>query len=327
MTEAVTELTEALEEFRSASEKLDDISKIEDRLKDVETKLNRPKMARSMEDRRPGGHGSASGSDDGYETRDAKAQFTKAIAGQIEMRDMSIGVNADGGHTVPLQIDSMILDQLVDISPVRQVAEVVQTETSNYKKLINARGTTSAWVGETDTRSATSTPQFEAVEPPGGELMAYPAITNWLLQDSAFNLDSFIRENVATEFAVQEGAAFISGDASNKPRGFLSKPTATTGDDVRAFGTLQEMAAAGTTAVTGDELVDLLYTLRPSYRQGDGVAWMMNSTTAAVIRKLKDGDGNYLWAQGLQAGQPSTLLGYRVVEAEDMPDMAADAYP
>ncbi|PZP16871.1 MAG: phage major capsid protein, partial [Sphingomonas hengshuiensis] len=126
------------------------------------------------------------------------------------------------------------------------------------------------------------------------------------------------------EFAKAEGAAFVNGNGTNRPRGFLASPTVATGDATRAFGTLQYLAsgAAGDFAANPqDRLIDLVQSLRAPYRQG--AVFVMNSATLARIRKFKTSDGAFIWSPGLAAGQPATLLGYPVVEAEDMPDIAA----
>lgn len=255
----------------------------------------------------------------------AKTELRALMRGEV--RAMSIGTPGDGGHAVPEQIDRMVASQLLDVSPIRRIASVVTTASSDYKKLVNVRGATSGWSAETGTRSATDTPTLEQVTPPGGELYAYASATNWLLDDAMFDVEAFLRQNVVDEFALQEGAAFVAGNGTNKPKGFATYTTAATADASRAFGTLEHHLAAATGAATGDELIELVYKLRPSYRQGEGVAWVMNSTTASVIRKLKDAEGRYLWSDSLTAGQPAQLLGYAVVEAEDMPDLGAGALP
>ena len=134
---------------------------------------------------------------------------------------------------------------------------------------------------------------------------------------------------IATEFAKAEGSAFVNGDGVDKPKGFLTYTTAATSDATRAFGSLQYVAsgAAGGLPATNPEnkLLDLVHSLRAPYRQG--AVWVMNSSTLATIRKFKTADGAFIWTPGLVTGQPDTLLGYPVVESEDMPDIAANATP
>ncbi|MFO7853940.1 MAG: phage major capsid protein [Paracoccaceae bacterium] len=277
--------------------------------------------ARARAARRPLTRGSASGID----LPDALAEMRSVLRG--ETRALS-GVTATaGGNAVPAEIDRIIQDELRDISPMRRVAEVVASNSGDYTKLVSTGGAGSGWAAEDDTRSATSEPDIQAVQPPGGEVYAYASASRWLLEDAVFDVSAWLRDNVTTAFGVAEGAAFVGGDGADKPKGLTSYTTAATADGSRTFGTLEHVLAASPTAVTGDELIGLVYKVRPVYRQGEGVGWMMNSTTASAIRKLKDADGRYLWTDSLAAGQPPTLLGWPVIEAEDMPDMGADALP
>ena len=249
-----------------------------------------------------------------------------------DTRAMTIGSGADGGVTVPKEIDAAIADQLRDISPMRRLASVVSVSTSDYRKLVNKRGSAANWRGETEDVTETGTPGFAEIIPPIGELNAMPKVSQHLLDDSQFDVAGLIISDLADLFGQKEGAAFISGDGTNKPKGFLSYGTpVTTADASRAFGVLQYVAsgAAGAFASTdpADALVNLVYKLRPAYRSGEGVGWMMNSTTASVIRKFKDSTGRFLWTDSLVEGQPPQLLGFPVHEAEDMPDVAANSFP
>ena len=130
------------------------------------------------------------------------------------------------------------------------------------------------------------------------------------------------------EFARAEGAAFVNGTGINQPDGFLNAPATAAADSVRSFGTLQYVGsgdADGFDANPDARLIDLVHTLKAGHRQG--ASFVMNSATLAEVRKLKTADGAFLWQPGLVEGQPDRLLGYPVVEAEDMPDIAAGAYP
>lgn len=245
----------------------------------------------------------------------------------LELKALSIGVDADGGFAVPEELDHSIENLLKDISPIRRIANVVQIGSANYKKLVNLSGAASGWVSESAARTETATPTFAEVVPTLGEIYANPAATQQMLDDAFFNVEEFLAEELAQEFGAQEGAAFVNGDGVNKPTGFLQAPTATTDDASRAFGTLQYQAtgvdADFPAADPSDILVDLIYDLRPVYRAG--AVFVMNTNLIAEIRKFKDLDGNYLWRPGLADGVPATLLGYAVVEAEDMPDKASNS--
>ena len=245
-----------------------------------------------------------------------------------EVKSLSGATLADGGYAVPQELDALIASQLMDISPIRRLAQVVQVGTSGYRKLIATGGTASGWVAETAGRPETDAPQFEEIAPPTGELYANPAASQAMLDDAAFDIEGWLASEIAMEFARAEGAAFVNGNGTNRPMGFLSAPAAATTDGARPFGTLQYVASGdggGFDANPDAKLIDLVHTLKSGHRQG--ASWVMNSATLAEVRKLKTTDGALLWQPGLVEGQPDRLLGYPVVEAEDMPDIAANAFP
>ena len=242
----------------------------------------------------------------------------------IELKSLSGASGPEGGFAVPQEIDGLIGATLRDISPIRAIATVVQTGSAGYRKLVTTGGTPSGWVSETAGRPETDTPDFNEIAPPTGELYANPAASQMMLDDAAFDVEAWLADEIAREFAQAEGAAFVSGSGVNQPRGFLNAAVTDENDDVRAFGALQYVASGASGGFASeDALVDLVHTLRPAYRQG--ASFVMNSATLARIRKFKTADGAFLWQPSLAQGQPATLLGYPVVEAEDMPDIAADS--
>ena len=230
----------------------------------------------------------------------------------LEMKAFT-GVTGDaGGFAMPREIDARIDATLKSISPIRAIANVVKVGSAGYRKLITTGGTPS--------------PSFVEIAPPMGELYANPTATQAMLDDAMFDAEQWLAEEIATEFARAEGAAFVSGNGTNRPKGFLQAPVAATGDATRAFGTLQYLpsGAAGDFSTNPQErLIDLVQSLRAPYRQG--AVFVMNAATLARIRKFKTADGAFVWQPSLAQGQPATLLGYPVVEAEDMPDVAANA--
>ena len=245
-----------------------------------------------------------------------------------EVKSLSGAVLADGGYAVPREIDERISAQLRKMSPIRAIAQVVQVGSAGYRKLITTSGVASGWVSETGARPETQTPKFAEIAPPWGDLYANPAASQAMLDDAAFKLDDWLANEIAAEFARAEGAAYVGGTGTNQPRGFLAAPTALTGDATRTFGTLQHVASGNATGFdTSPELklIDLVHALKAGHRQG--ASWVMNSATLAQVRKLKAADGSFLWQPGLTEGQPNRLLGYPVVEAEDMPDVGAGAFP
>ena len=247
---------------------------------------------------------------------------------ETEIKSLTGAVPADGGYAVPREIDALIASELKTVSPIRALAQVVQVGSAGYRKLVATGGTASGWVSEGSARPETQTPHFAEVAPPSGELYANPAASQAMLDDAAFDLETWLAGEIAMEFARAEGTAFINGTGLNQPLGFLKSPITNQADGVRAFGTLQYVAsgdAANLGSAVELALIDLVHTMKPGHRQG--ASWVMNSATLADVRKIKTDDGAFLWQPGLVDGQPDRLLGYPVVEAEDMPDVAAGAYP
>jgi HK97 family phage major capsid protein len=252
--------------------------------------------------------------------------FLRSGSGGVEMKAFTGASDAAGGLAVPQELDALIDATLKSISPIRSIANVVKVGSAGYRKLVTSGGTESGWAAETGARDETDTPVFNEVAPAMGELYANPAASQAMLDDALFDVEAWLADEIAREFAAAEGAAFVSGNGTNKPKGFLSATVSTANDAARTFGQLQYIASGAAGAFPAspeDKLIDLVQALRPPYRQG--ASWVMNSSTLARIRKFKTSDGAFLWTPSLAAGQPATLLGYPVVEAEDMPDVAANS--
>ena len=241
----------------------------------------------------------------------------------LEAKAMSFGSNADGGYLVPPEIESEIGQRLAAISPVRAIAGVRTISGNVYKKPFMTAGPAVGWVGETDARAQTASPALDELSFPAMELYAMPAATATLLEDSAVNIDEWLAQEVEQMFAAQEGTAFVTGDGINKPKGFLAYTTVA--DALWSWGNIGYVAsgAAGAFPASNpsDALVDLIYAAKAGYRQN--ASFVMNRKTQSVIRKFKDTTGHYLWQPPAVAGGKATLLSFPVVEAEDMPDIAA----
>lgn len=273
--------------------------------------------------KRPDGTGTKAAS----EHKTAFMQFVRkgveAGLGDLQAKALQIGVESDGGFAVPEELDRSIIELLRDTSPMRQVCNQITVGTPEYKRLVNLGGNGAGWVGETAARPATNTPTLGNISAFMGELYANPQATQTSLDDMFFDAEGWLSSEVGRDFSEKEGNAFLLGDGVNKPKGLLAYPLLTTGDDVRAFGSLQKLITGTAGTVTGDNLIDLIHALKAGYRANG--TWMMGNLTVAYMRKLKDSEGNYLWRPGLEAGAPSVLLGYGITENEDMPDVAADA--
>jgi HK97 family phage major capsid protein len=251
----------------------------------------------------------------------------RGIEAGLETKAIGSSTDAIGGYAVPEEIDRTIDETLLAISPIRAIANVVKVGSAGYRKLIATGGTPSGWVAYEAARPETNTPAFTEIVPAAGELYANPAASQQMLDDAMFDVEKWLAHEIATEFARAEGFAFVRGTGTSQPLGFLSSPNATTADGVRPMGTLQTIgtgvAGAFPASNPADKLIDLVQTLRSPYRQG--AVFVMNSATAAAIRKFKTSDGAFLFQPSLQAGSPATLLGYPLIEAEDMPDIAANS--
>jgi HK97 family phage major capsid protein len=233
-----------------------------------------------------------------------------------------------GGFALPEFIERQIARLSVDMSPIRQIATVRTVSTPDYKELFDVNGATFEWVGETDTRNQTNTPDLREVIPTFGMASAKPQASEESLDDLFFNVEQWLIESAAEAIAQGEGAAFIAGNGTKKPTGFLAGPTpVTTADATRAFGTLQYIASGQAAAMptSADVFYDLVYGIRARYRMN--AQWVTSKAVLAAMRKYKDSTGQYLWQPALTAGQPATFLGYGITEAEDMPAVAANSFP
>ena len=246
---------------------------------------------------------------------------------QFEKKALSYGSDPDGGYLVPDETAAEIGRRLSLASPIRSIAGIQQVSAAVYKKPFSVTGPQTGWVAETEARPETAAPGLAELKFPTMELYAMPAATSSLLDDAAVDIDAWLASEVETAFAEQESTAFINGDGNNKPRGLLDHPAIA--EDSWSWGNLGYIA----TGVDGDfaadnesdTLIDTIYALKAGHRQSAN--WVMNRRTQAEIRKLKDADGNYLWQPPATAGERAQLMGFPVVEAEDMPDIAAGATP
>ena len=244
---------------------------------------------------------------------------------ELEAKAFSAGTGADGGYLVPPETDTEIGRRLSVVSPIRSLATVRQVSGAVLKKPFSPAGLTAGWVAETASRPQTATPQLSELSFPTMELYAMPAATQALLDDAAVDIETWISGEVDIVFAEQEGTAFTTGDGTNKPKGFLAYTTAA--ESAWTWGKIGYIVTGVSGALPAsnpsDVLIDLVYALKAGYRAN--ARFVLNRRTQAAIRKLKDADGNYLWQPAAVAGGEASLLGFPVSEAEDMPDIGANA--
>lgn len=332
--EVAKELKGAFEDFKKSNDKeLESIKAEKNKLEEKTNQLNEKlgeidKLKADLEKeikefKRPGGT-------KGTEVSAHKQAFGQMLRkgiedglGDLQQKAIQVAVDGDGGYAAPEDLDTTLLELLRDESPMREVCGSIVIGASGYKKLVNIGGAGSGWVGETDARPATGTPTIAQLTAFMGEIYSNPQATQQSLDDIHFDVEGWLAGEVSREFAEKEGSAFLLGDGVNKPKGILAYTRATTADKTRAFGTLQNLKSGIAGGFTGDNIIDLIYSLKKGYRKN--AVFMMNTLSLAKVRKLKDSEGNYLWQPGLQLDQPSTLLAHGIAENEDMPDVAADA--
>jgi HK97 family phage major capsid protein/HK97 family phage prohead protease len=301
-----SELAAKIEALESKTAVISDLEKkladAEKRSDDLEVKLNR---------------GGAHIANDAADKVEKKAFATFLRLGREglaadEVKSLRTSDDTAGGVLAPAEFSREVDKNVVQFSPVRLAARVGQTASGSVIIPKRTGAPTGGWVGETETRPEAQATYGQA-EIAIAEMAAYVDVSNKLLEDSAIDVAGEVSFDLAEEFGRLEGAAFVAGNGVKKPFGFLSDSNVASSNSGNA------------SAITADGLISLIYALAPFYR-GRGV-WMMNGATLAAVRKLKDGQSQYLWQPGLTAGQPETLLGRPVIEAVDMPDIAAGSTP
>jgi HK97 family phage major capsid protein len=317
----------------AAAKKVND--EIKTRVDDIEAKANRLALggttsegqqltpeqveySKKFEDYMRTGYGEQKGTADYRELKDLEKKATAA----------STDNDPSGGYTVRPQIDNQIDAVLKEISPIRSIASVMTIGTGSFKKLVNQHGASSGWVGERESRVQTLSPDLAELEYPVFEIYAMPAATQNLLDDSYINIDQWLVDEIDLEFAQQEGAAFINGNGVKKPRGILGGYSIVA-DASYAWGSLGYVATGNSGAFAAsnpaDSLLSLVFAIKKGYRANASI--VMNRSTMAAVRKLKDGQGNYLVDLRLRDNAlVETIFGFPVTEAEDMPTIAANSY-
>jgi len=224
----------------------------------------------------------------------------------------------DAGVMVPSEIADEIVRMQEKYSPLRKICKVTTTKTtaSKFTQPVITSGLESGWVGELDARPETDAPTIEGVTFPDAEVYCNLPISQWFEDD--VNTGKFVMTEIAKSFSKKEGAAFLLGTGVKQPKGILHYSTALTGDETRPFETLQHVMSGAATTITADALNNLIYSLNPAYRQNG--KFVMSTTTLGLVRNLKDKNDRYLFDD-----TTGKLKGFEVVEANDCPEVAADA--
>lgn len=241
---------------------------------------------------------------------------------EAEQKALSNAIDPDGGYRVEEFMSAEVERILFDTSPVRALASVTSIGTSSFTKILKDNRMGAAWAGELEGRTAQDTIKIGKIEIPVHELYSYQYVTQQHIEDGGYDVIGETTMDASEEFALTEATAFVTGVGSIDPRGFTTYDQKTTAPSVYARGEVGTIVAAGATAITTDEFVDLRGTMKAGYRGNAYFAY--NRATETIVRKLKDGDGNYIWQPVYAMGEPDTLLGQRTVIMEDMADAEAN---
>lgn len=245
-----------------------------------------------------------------------------------ERKAMSAGSDSDGGYLLPTPTVGRVVQRIYELSPLRQIASVMTISGGELEGIADTGEADAGWTSEIGSRGDTNTPQVQKYKIVAEEMYAQPKVTQKLLDDAAVDVESWLAAKVADKFARKEGNAFCVGDGVGKPRGFAAYPTAATGDDTRAWGTIEHVKTGANggfaSSNPADVLFDLIGKFRPEYLQN--ASWVTRREAITSIRKLKESTTNaYMWQPSLQAGQPDRLLGYPIVSAQDLAALATDS--
>lgn len=255
----------------------------------------------------------------------------QTAVGAAEQKALSVGSDPDGGYLVTPDTTGRIATRIYESSPMRQVAAVMSIGTDSVEGLNDLGENGFAWVGETGGRTENATAQLGKWAIQVHEAVSIVSATQKVLEDARLDLESWLATKSADRMARGEAAAFVNGDGASKPRGLFTYATAATADATRPWGTFEHLNTGTSGAFRArsgdvnpvDDLINVIYALKSAYRTG--ASWMTSRSVLREVRKLKDGQGNYIWQPAMTAGQPATILSFPVVEAEDVPAIAANS--
>ncbi|MEY8236468.1 phage major capsid protein [Lachnospiraceae bacterium 66-29] len=282
----------------------------------LDAELNRP--VNKPLTGKPGGKADADGGEDktGRASDDYRKNFWNAMRSKAPMPNVTnalkVGTDSEGGYLVPDEYERTLVEALEEENIFRQMAKVIKTSSGDRKIPVVASKGTASWIDE-EGAIPESDDAFGQVSIGAYKLGTMIKVSEELLNDSVFDLQSYISREFARRIGAREEEAFFNGDGKGKPLGVLAA----------AGGAETGAIAASATAVTADELMDLFYSLKAPYRRKS--VWVLNDSTIKAIRKLKDNNGQYLWQPSLAAGTPDMILGRPIKTSAYMPAMAAGA--
>lgn len=240
---------------------------------------------------------------------------------------MQVSKDPEGGYFVTPDMNGRIVKKVYESSPMRQYAAVQTITTDALEGLDDLDEAGAGWIGETTSPSETTTPGVEKWRIPVHEMYAEPKVSQKLLDDAAIPVEQFLADKVSRKFSRLEATAFVTGDGNLKPRGICDYDTAATADDSRAWGVIEHIATGQSgdfaSSDPGDVLIDALFALKDQYAAN--AVWAMRRSVEAAVRKLQDGQGNYLWQPDFTVKTGRSILGAPVAIFQDMPALAGDS--
>lgn len=309
-TAPAPEYAELEKKVAAVADEVKTVAKLTERFDKFEAKFNRPAAANS----------NVPAADNDNVPLETKAFSTFARRGvermgADEVKALTVSVDANGGYLAPEDFGNEILKKIIEFSPIRAYAKVVPISAAEVKLPRRLTGTAATWVAEIDDRTASGMTFEQATFTPY-ELATYTDISTQLLEDNVYNLEGELQDDFAESFGKTEATAFVTGDGTGKPKGLL---TATGIAEVKT-GNASTLGTDPAATIIG------MFHVLPSVIAQNGV-WLMNRKTLGALRTLKDGAGRFIMLDPITAGAPVTLLGRPIVEAIDMPDVAANAFP
>jgi HK97 family phage major capsid protein len=253
----------------------------------------------------------------------------RSTGAKSDLKALSVGSDPDGGYLVTPDTTGRIVQRIYETSPMRQVASAMSIGTDAVEGMNDLGENGFAWVGETQPRVENPTAQIGKWAIQVHECVSIVSATQKVLEDARLDLESWLATKSGDRIGRGENAAFINGDGQSKPRGIATYPTAATPDATRAWGTFEHLSTGANGAFRTragdvnavDDLINVIYALKEGYR--GNARWMTSRSVLREARKIKDGQGNFIWQPAAVAGQPSALLGFPLIEAEDMPALGA----
>lgn len=314
------------------------LEKFETRMDELETKLQRlPMVMGSGEDQKTAEvkerkrvffevlrRGNVQFLED--EDRELARKFGIGPVGAKEAKALALGDDTTGGFLAPPEFVNDIIQGVQLISPIRGLSTVRATSRRSIMYPVRAGVMSASWIGETATRTETTGLAVSMEEIPTFEMYAEVLVSEQDLEDSVFDLEGFIRDNITEQFAKAEGTAFVNGTGLKQPEGYMVA-AGVSSDLSGAAGTIAS-AAAGSPG-QGDGLISCAFNLKTAY--ASNATWVLNRKSVGKVRKLADSQGRYLWepayATGTGTVNGASILGIPYVEVPDMPDEGASNFP